>query len=388
MTGRYLSLFLVACATALACDGAPQLGPEAPADGTPGQNGESAGDSGSPELGDNAENSGTGGVPGSSGEQVSEDDACASVEQEGVNRALPADVILAVDQSASMRTEMPWVRDGLKDLAEKVSAEGVAVNVVLLATSGGDQGLCIPAPLGSGSCPDDSRPPEFLRIERSVRSHDALDRILEKYDTYRDVLRPEASKHVVVISDDDSWLGASDFDDALRALDAPLWEGYAFHGIFSFSEDPGTSECRTDPDPCCDLAASKGAVYETLVAQTNGVSGNLCLQDFAPVWDRLSQYIVETSPLACTWEIPPPEEGVLDPTRVNLALTIDGQDLPLGYVDSAARCQDVEDGWYYDDPISPTEVLVCPSTCERFQKAENARVRILFGCTREAATPR
>lgn len=130
----------------------------------------------------------------------------------------------------------------------------------------------------------------------------------------------------------------------------------------------------------CEQAAEVGAVHAALVAQTGGVGGDLCLQDFAPVFDELARQVVEGAQLACDWEIPPPPQGEsFDAGRTNVAVTLDGGREELGKAADAQACAD-RDGWHYDDEAAPQRVVACPSTCTRIQAASSADVDILFGC--------
>jgi len=53
------------------------------------------------------------------------------------------------------------------------------------------------------------------------------------------------------------------------------------------------------------------------------------------------------------------------------------------YVKTAADCElQPEQGWYYDDPKSPTQVVLCPKTCERVSAASEAKMDVAFGCKR------
>ncbi len=116
---------------------------------------------------------------------------------------------------------------------------------------------------------------------------------------------------------------------------------------------------------------------------TGGVAGNLCLQDFQPVFNELQQEVIESAGIACEWDIPDPPPGeIFDPDKVNVIyVPTPGTEIVIGKVDSAADCGGVTDGWYYDDDVNPTQVLVCPQTCEKIQGQPGAEINIQFGCT-------
>jgi hypothetical protein len=89
--------------------------------------------------------------------------------------------------------------------------------------------------------------------------------------------------------------------------------------------------------------------------------------------------------LPCEFAIPPPRAagGKLDYGKVNVRYSGAGAPLDIGYVGTADRCDATAGGWYYDaDPrlASPTRVLVCPATCNRYKGEPSARVDLIFGC--------
>ena len=93
---------------------------------------------------------------------------------------------------------------------------------------------------------------------------------------------------------------------------------------------------------------------------------------------------VRSVAVACEYTIPPPRGMPLDFAKVNVRFkkTTGMEDIP--YVQSAARCDPVRGGWYYDkDPATgatPTRVIVCDNTCRAFKADPNARVDLVFGC--------
>ena len=254
---------------------------------------------------------------------------------------------------------------------------------------GSENGFCVPAPLSSGNCPNDDNLPIFKHVDQHVDSHDALQQILNTYDLYEDMLRVDAQKHVVVISDDDATnITAQSFDASLLALDAPMFEDYVFHGIVSEEDDPGGFDCAFNPVPCCDVSADEGKVYKQLINLTQGVFGDLCQQNFQPVWDVVSEQVINNATIACEWEIPAPPEGEqFTPDQVNVDYTADGNSGQLGKVASASDCSQVVNGWYYDNLSNPTKILVCPQTCSLLQAADDAEINIQFGCATIPATP-
>lgn len=327
--------------------------------------------------------SGTSATAGASG-GISIGDECAAISETATNRLQPADIIFAIDNSGSMDEEIVFVREQMNRFSQLITDSGIDVRIILISAGIGmqdpdsdgdsdeqDNGICIDAPLGSGSCPDDSAPPRYLHVAEEVSSSDALNLFIETYPRWRDQLRSTATKTFVVVTDDDATDGPNDsasaFTAAAKALD-PSFNAFVFSGIYCFTE--------------CPEAAEIGRVYIDLVAQTGGVAGDLCLQDFASVFDDLADAVIGASRLSCEWTIPAPPPGQnLDPALVNVQYTPSGTGRAetVLHHDSIAACGG-DEGWHYDNNAAPTKVIACPATCTRLQADESAKIDVLFGC--------
>lgn len=315
---------------------------------------------------------------------------CARTEASAVDTTVvqPADIIIAIDTSRSMDAEAEFVQSYMNEFSQQIIDSGIDVRVILIAnpTGGSDSddrddrrgrrnddiGLCIDAPLGSGSCPEDTNLPTYLHVDTTVGSNDGLNVIIETFDEWRDQLRPEASKSLVIVTDDDATDGPNDsadeFIENFGTLDPQLLGEWTFSGIF----------CGMD----CDEAAAIGTVYRDLVAATNGVAGELCLQDFQPVFDRLAEEIITNagSEIACEWEFPVPPEGkTFSSDLVEVRRTrANGDSVTLTRVAGEGECTDA--AWYYDDPVSPSKIFACEQTCEAIQGDVGGRIDVVFGC--------
>jgi hypothetical protein len=87
--------------------------------------------------------------------------------------------------------------------------------------------------------------------------------------------------------------------------------------------------------------------------------------------------------LACEFMIPT-GTGTIDYGKVNVHWQGASANEDLLYVGSAARCDPARGGWYFDvDPATggtPTRVVVCPASCNKFKTDPTARVELRFGC--------
>jgi hypothetical protein len=145
-----------------------------------------------------------------------------------------------------------------------------------------------------------------------------------------------------------------------------MWASWKYSSIYCFTN--------------CPAAAEIGAVHADLVAKTSGIGGDLCLQNFGPVFDQLATAVAESVSLACEWAIPAVPAGeTFDVGKTNVELTLNGTNELLPRVASASDCGDAA-AWHYDNETSPSMVLACPNVCERIQGAADAAVEIVFGC--------
>jgi len=311
---------------------------------------------------------------------VTEDSACASVSETAQVERQPVDIIVIVDNSGSMTSEAGFVQQNLNGFSQQIISSGIDVHVVLISSyPGTGNGICISAPLGSGGCPtQDTRLPTFLHVNQEVGSTNGLQLLLSTYNQWQSVMRANAPKHLVMITDDDSSLDAASFDSQFKALNSSH-NGYTFHAIYGFTK-PDFLTCLVGGDSCCGQTANVGTVYRTLVAQTGGVEGNLCLQNFGPVFNVLASSVIAGTPIRCEFPMPTPTQGVVNPDDVTLQFALSpsaaGQTWTL--VANSSVCTSTS--FYYDQTPNPTKIVLCPGACTTAQQASNPTIRVLLGC--------
>jgi len=297
------------------------------------------------------------------------DSACATASTEATLTKQPSDIVFILDNSGSMSLEASWVQQNMNGFSQQIAASGIDFHVVVISSYPGHGfGICIDPPLGAGGCPTtDSNPPTFLHVDQSVGSTNGLSLCISTYPKWKSALRPDAAKHIVIVTDDNSSLAAASFDSQLQALDPPTFSGYKFHGIFCYTK--------------CATAAKAGTVYQTLVQQTGGVSGDLCLQDFKPVFDKLATAVVSGSKISCDIAMPEAPAGkTINPQQVSVEVVASPGGAPqkIPHVADAGQCG--SGGWYYDNNAKPTRIILCPSTCSWAQGLSDAKLTVGLGC--------
>jgi hypothetical protein len=92
---------------------------------------------------------------------------------------------------------------------------------------------------------------------------------------------------------------------------------------------------------------------------------------------------IQGKALGCAYTIPAPSNGQpIDYSKVNVQLTLNGTAQVLPYVTNEAKCDPSKGGWHYDDPVTPSQILLCGTTCKAVQADANAKVDIQLGCPR------
>jgi hypothetical protein len=95
---------------------------------------------------------------------------------------------------------------------------------------------------------------------------------------------------------------------------------------------------------------------------------------------------IQQKQVSCALPMPQPSPGnVINPMLVNVDYTPGGGAVGLlGQVADAASCG-APGGWYYNDPVAPTQITLCPSTCSTVQADPIAKIDIILGCQTQPA---
>jgi len=88
--------------------------------------------------------------------------------------------------------------------------------------------------------------------------------------------------------------------------------------------------------------------------------------------------LIRGKAISCDLPLPAPPAGKkLDPEKVNVQFTADGQDpTSLKY---GADCTG-DTAWHYDDATKPTKVLLCDDTCTAITADPKGKLDVVFGC--------
>jgi hypothetical protein len=362
---------------------------------------------------------------------------CVQSEAAVAPESRPVDIILVIDNSGSMSSHIRQAEHQLnKNFSAIVDSAVPAVDyrVVMLSRYGASSNsqICVAEPLGGipdadsdGHCDTVPAVPantaKFFHYSRSVTSHNALCLLLSSFSTpdmfnllpsgYGAILRPEAFKFLMVITDDgvscasyndknsvsDAWNAASAFDADLRAL-SPEHFGqdaqerrYSLWGILSLSAYLPTAEKPYgDPHPpddamapvttmeCIPSPGDPGTGYQALAVLTGGYRYPICGPDYTDIFQRLSQGVIQKAKAACEFQIPQlPGDETLDLETVQVRYSSGGQEKAVfNPATNLAECSKTENQFYIDGNL----IELCPSACALVQNDPSAEIAILYGC--------
>ncbi len=171
--------------------------------------------------------------------------------------------------------------------------------------------------------------------------------------------------------------------------------------VVAFATDGEPAECDLDPQHMSDAAAagfSGSPSVQTFVigvgpaiavldaiAAAGGTEAafHVDLDDMATEHFRAALNTIRGAAIDCTYLLPEPPDGMaLDLDRVNVVYRPgDGsQSVDLLRYEDEAACPDDGAGWYYAGGTPPTQLVLCPATCESVTSDIGAEVDVVLGC--------
>ena len=307
------------------------------------------------------------------------DDNCEQLSAVAERQFAPVDIIWAIDTSGSMGEEAAILQSQLNAFVSYFESVSLDYRVVLIGDAepgGGSIDVCVPPPLSGGGCPE-ADGPRYRRVREWVDSWNSLEVIDSNWDSFADFLRPDAIKHIIVVSDDESSQSAAWFR---RRMEARLPGGVKFHSIVSLTEREDCFLFICDTIGCSGPngdAEARGSTYITLSNDTGGIAASICDAEWTPIFEQIAEGVVRGAGLACSYEIPaaPFGEIVYESVRVEYIPPDGSSRAPLTRVDGAASCTGAGE-WYYDNNTAPTHVELCPAACGDL----DGSVEIFFDC--------
>ena len=112
----------------------------------------------------------------------------------------------------------------------------------------------------------------------------------------------------------------------------------------------------------------------------------------AALEDALKAIVEQAAPIPCEFKVSgftPPAGQTLDFGKVNVTLSdAQGKPTTIGQVEDKAACPDDVPAWYYDNPASPSAIVLCTNACSLVtDAATGSRVSVRVGCEDTVVLP-
>lgn len=126
------------------------------------------------------------------------------------------------------------------------------------------------------------------------------------------------------------------------------------------------------------------------IAAAGGTTEGIFITDGATAKQNLLDALaaIRGSVLDCDFDMPKASDGKqVDPSKINVNYTpAGGTRMTLGRVPNADGCGTAP-GWYYDNDVNPSRILLCPASCNSASVEVDATLEVLLGCVTETREP-
>jgi hypothetical protein len=126
------------------------------------------------------------------------------------------------------------------------------------------------------------------------------------------------------------------------------------------------------------------------IAAAGGTTKGIFISDGATAKQDLLDALaaIRGSVLDCDFDMPKATDGKqVDPTKINVNYTpAGGTRMTLGRVPNASGCGTAP-GWYYDNDLTPSRILLCPASCNTASVEVDATLEVQLGCVTETREP-
>ncbi|WP_437737622.1 vWA domain-containing protein [Sorangium sp. So ce1335] len=180
-------------------------------------------------------------------------------------------------------------------------------------------------------------------------------------------------KYAIVLVTDGYPQGCDEADDTIQAVMTDA-EAALAKNIPTYVIGVANPPLPDAPDTVSDLhkIAAAGGTEQAVLIDTGDPSQTVAT--FAAALEE-----IRSASVSCTMAIPPAPDGrSFDKEKVRVLYTAGGSNAPteLSYDQGCAT----EGAWRYDDPASPTEIVLCVSSCDTIQADTQAVLSVDFTC--------
>lgn len=290
--------------------------------------------------------------------------AAAPCETTLTAKAAPAkaDIIVVIDTTSSMKSEFGHTNAAIGALGKGLVAAGVDHRVVVIGQNKDCCKICIPAPLGNGNC---GPGPNLKRVNAYAEGGTQLSVIVSKWNDYKGFLRADATRHIIVISDDDSDKDAKWFKDAIANLSAPGFaKGFVMHGVVATKAGGcGDNEAKAVPQ---------------LANETGGKLFPVCEKSDSAWQGWFSQLakIIGKGGEACVYPLTAPLQGLKELAKsITVHAQVGGSMVALSALGPDKACGNALE--YSVEGTPPQSLQLCPASCKL---VVGAPLKVTFPC--------
>lgn len=314
-------------------------------------------------------------------------------------KSLAVDILVVVDTSGSMAEAIAAVETSINvDFAAILEESGVDYRIIVLGDypPGVELWICVTEPLSTTNCmpppPVPAVTERYKHYDAPTGSSDFLTNVLAWYAApdphglapggYRDLLRDGARKVFLGITDGNS--GSDDpadgdaLDAGLLALQPPHFGApgdrrYVFHTIITMAPNDPPDLPWLPGDP---IQGEGGALQHVSVLSGGWRFPLSEVAYYDVLFQEIAKDVVDTTPIACSFPIPEPPMGTIDPNTIQIDYRPGG----VGPVQSFHQVADLAscegDAFY----VTGDTVVLCPLACAKVQADLEAALDVRYGC--------
>ncbi len=314
-----------------------------------------------------------GGAGGSEPPPVITDfEPCAEKTSEAT--LVPVNMLITVDKSGSMDDNMKWDNAEAAFTAFFQDPAAASLNVALrfwpdtgCDGMSCDAAVCAVPEVALAPLSDTAHQQALIDAfaARDPQGNTPMSAALEgamlwARNTMMDV-GPDEKVLVVLVTDGEP----NGCNEAIDAIAAVADDGFMTDDIVTFVVGlAGSNEMQVNT-----IASAGGSTNAYLIGNGNAEADLL-----AAMLDIAGKAV------DCSFVLPEAESAdeVIDPNMVRVEYDSAGTTDLVDKVDGSDDCD--AGGWYYDDPVDPSTITLCPDTCSEVQSDGTAKMSIALGC--------
>lgn len=309
-----------------------------------------------------------------------EDAACAATSSAA--QLIPLDIVILLDRSGSMSgTNWNGATQALKNYVQSPDAAGVNVGIVYFP---------IDTPPDGQSCnyenyndlivPIEALPGNAPAMVSSIDAEDPNGGNTPIYGALKGALfiatahqdkNPNHKVITVLASDGDPNSCANTPGNPANADSIPVIASLAqsalnYNGVRTY---------------VIAIAGSNLANLNQIAAAGGTMTALDVTQNINLFLDKMKE--IQANALSCDFLIPEAPEGEEFDKELVAVNYVPSADPTM--VEEVPRSDNYQDcggkaGWYYDNNVKPTKIILCPVSCQKVQADKQAKVDVLFGC--------